>query len=307
MKTFLLSILITTSAFSQTPQPPDGEPAQSVPQAAEPADNRNSNSTLDVKPGAPVIKEKDLYQQSGLFHPFLRMPKYVLHDQQAIWTSPFHTSRGNAKWWAIFGVSTAALIATDQWSVQVLPNSSSQLSVSKWGSRIGAAYTLIPVSAAFYVIGSSRHDEHFRETGLIGFETLIDAALAGEAIKLIADRARPSEAGGKGRFESSSGPRWSSGFPSGHALSTWAMASVIAHEYPHPLIIPIVAYAAAGVVVAARVGARQHFPGDVVAGSAMGWFIGDYVYGKRHNDEFIDKKTFAQKVLSHIRISAEIQ
>jgi hypothetical protein len=26
-------------------------------------------------------------------------------------------------------------------------------------------------------------------------------------------------------------------------------------------------------------------PSDVVAGGAMGWFAGDYVYAKRHNPE----------------------
>jgi membrane-associated phospholipid phosphatase len=122
----------------------------------------------------------------------------------------------------------------------------------------------------------------------------------------VADRARPYESNGKGRFEDSPGSRLSSGFPSGHAISTWALASVIAHQYPHPRIIPILAYGLAGTVVVARVGARQHFPSDVVAGSAMGWFIGDYVYGRRHNGA-LGKLTFAQKILDHISIGAEIR
>jgi membrane-associated phospholipid phosphatase len=47
--------------------------------------------------------------------------------------------------------------------------------------------------------------------------------------------------------------------------------------------VPILAYGLASTAVISRVGERQHFPGDVVAGGAMGWFIGDRVYGKRHN------------------------
>ena len=82
---------------------------------------------------------------------------------------------------------------------------------------------------------------------------------------------------------------------------------MVAHQYPHPLIIPIVAYGLATTVVVARVGARQHFPGDVVAGSAMGWFIGDYVYGRRHNGELDHKPTIAQKILNHVSIGAAIQ
>jgi membrane-associated phospholipid phosphatase len=192
-----------------------------------------------------VIKEKDLWNETGYVHPFLRMPKYVLHDQKAIWTSPFHTTKEDAKWWAIFGIATGVLIATDKHTVKQFPNSSTQVSVSTWGSRFGAAYSLIPMSAGFYFIGTGTHDDRLRETGLIGFETLIDASLVVEALKLTTDRARPLQNGGAGRFED--GPnRWSSGFPSGHAIATWSLASVVAHQYPHPLIIPILAYHCGG-------------------------------------------------------------
>jgi membrane-associated phospholipid phosphatase len=151
------------------------------------------------------------------------------------------------------------------------------------------------------------HEDRFRETGLIAFETLIDSNLVGAAVKLVANRARPLERDGKGRFLDSPGSRWTSGFPSGHAISTWAMASVVAHQYPHPRIVPVIAYGLASIVVVSRVGARRHFPGDVVAGSALGWFIGDYVYGRRHNRDLDQKPTVAQKVLDHVSIGAEVR
>jgi membrane-associated phospholipid phosphatase len=85
------------------------------------------------------------------------------------------------------------------------------------------------------------------------------------------------------------------------------MASVIAHQYPHPRIVPILAYALATTVVVSRVGARQHFPGDVVAGSAMGWFIGDYVYGRRHNRDLDRKPTISEKLLDRVHLGVELQ
>ena len=254
-----------------------------------------------MKPGSPALKDKDLYNQTGYLHPFIRMPQYVLWDQKSIWTSPFHTTRRDVKWWILFGGATGALIAADKSIDKALPNSSTLVSVSNHASDVGSAYSLIPISAAFYFIGAGTQDEKFRETGLLSFETLIDTSLAVEALKLVADRSRPYQDTAKGRFEDSPN-RWSSGFPSGHAISSWALASVIAHEYPHPLIIPITAYALASTVVVARVGARQHFPGDVIAGSAMGWFIGDFVYGKRHNQDLDRKKTAMHKILDHIGI-----
>lgn len=290
------SLNITSTDAMLTSDTPDGQQPQ------------KSDSVLDVKPSPnKVIKQKDFWDATGYFHPFVRMPKYVLMDQKQIWTSPFHTAKSDIKYWAIFGAATGALIATDKWSVKQLPNSSTQVSISTWASRVGSGYTLVPLTAGVYFIGTAAHKDRVRETGLLAFETLINVNIVAEVLKLVADRARPLENNGSGRFEDGVGSRWSSGFPSGHAINTWALASVVAHQYPKPRIVPIVAYGLATVVVFARVGARQHFPGDVVAGSAMGWFIGDFVYGKRHNPGLDHKPTFAEKVLDHVQIGAVVQ
>ncbi|HXB73781.1 MAG TPA: phosphatase PAP2 family protein [Candidatus Acidoferrales bacterium] len=309
----LLFLSFGALAFGQTPEV-DGKANDQQPAAqTKPADDAQQpqaeaqRSTLQVQPGPPAIKPKDIWNETGIFHPFVRLPKYMLQDQKAIWTSPIHTVKRDVKYWAIFGAATAAFIATDRWTVQQLPNSSSQVSVSTWASRIGSAYTLIPITAGFYFVGSGTHEERFRETGLIGFETLIDTSLVVEAVKLASDRARPLESDGKGHFLDSPNGRWSSGFPSGHAISVWALASVVAHQYPHPRIVPILAYSLASTVVLARVGARQHFPGDVVAGSAMGWFIGDYVYGRRHNRDLDGKRSVAQRFLDQVHLGAEFR
>ncbi|HWC98253.1 MAG TPA: phosphatase PAP2 family protein [Candidatus Sulfopaludibacter sp.] len=283
---------------TQTPPPP---PPPNAERSSEP------HSAIAVKPGGEVIKQKDIWNETGIFHPFVRMPKYIWQDQKAIWTSPFHTKKKDIKFWAIFGGATAAFIATDKSLDRQLPNSSSQISVSNWGSRLGAAYTLIPVSAGFYFIGTADHADRFRETGLLCFEALIDSNITVAAVKMVADRARPTESDGKGHFEDSPNGRWNSSFPSGHAINTWAMASIIAHQYPHPRYVPVIVYALATTVVAARVGARQHFPGDVVAGSALGWFIGDYVYGKRHNTDLDPKQSAAQKILDHVHLGFSME
>jgi len=310
----LLSFVVF-GALGQTPLSdagiPDPAPSEQQASTADTPQQTNSNgdaqrSAIEVQPGPPVIKQKDLWEKTGWFHPFVRMPKYVLQDQKAIWTSPFHTTKSDIKYWVIFGAATGAFIATDHLIVKQLPNSSSQVSVSSWASRFGAAYSLIPISGAFYFIGTGTHDERFRETGLLAFETLINTTLVVQALKMVAGRERPFEGDGGGHFEQSPS-RWSSGFPSGHAISVWSMASIVAHQYPHPRIIPILAYGLATTVVAARIGARQHFPGDVVAGSAMGWFIGDFVYGRRHNRELDAKKTFAEKVLDHVNLGFAMQ
>ncbi|MDE3164683.1 MAG: phosphatase PAP2 family protein [Acidobacteriota bacterium] len=211
--------------------------------------------------------------------PFRHLPKMIAQDQARIWTSPVHTAKRDVKWWVIFGGATAGLIAADRHIAAGLPNTPGQVSAGTWVSRLGAAYTLIPLTAGGYAAGLLRHDERLRNTGLLAAEALIDANLVSEAIKIAADRQRPLEGSGGGHFEA--GPtRWDAGFPSGHAISTWALASVIAHQYPRTWV-KVAAYGLAAAVSLARVGARRHFPGDVVAGAAMGWFIGDFSFVHR--------------------------
>lgn len=305
MKLVYLSLLLALPAFCQT-QPPATEPRTTNPPAVDESKTpkQADRSVLDVKPGEKAIKNKDLWERSGYFHPFMRMPKFVLRDQKAIWTSPFHTAKSDAKWWAIWGGATVALIATDQYTAKNLPNTNGQRRIGTYTSNIGAAYSLVPISAGFYFLGSAFKSERFRETGLLGFETLIDTTIVETIIKATTHRARPLEGDGKGHFWDSSGSTWNASFPSGHAINTFALASIFAHEYRHNILVPITAYSLAGLVVGARIAAEKHFPGDVMAGAAMGWFIGDYVYGKRHNPELDEKKPISWKVLDHFRIGA---
>lgn len=274
---------------------PQPLPAQEPPQTG-------ASQPIQVTPGPAAIKDKDLWERTGYLHPFWRMPKYIWHDQKAFWTSPFHTAKRDVKWWIVLGGIEGGLLATDKWMEKQLPNTSDQTHLGADFSNFGASYTLAPIAAGFYFIGSAKHSERFRETGMLTFEALLDSAIVETVLKTATDRARPLEANGKGGFGDSTGPRWNSSFPSGHAINTFALASVFAHEYKRTWWVKALAYGYAGTVVGARLAARKHFPGDVFAGGVMGWFIGDYVYAKRHNPDLDEKSSFGRKVLAHVRI-----
>jgi len=112
----LLCLSLVLPLFAQTgsQQSPNRSTSEQAPQS-QTASDQTSPSVTQPKPGGQVIKQKDLYDSTGYLHPFRRMPKYILSDQKAIWASPFHTSKKNAKWWASFGAGTVALIATDKY------------------------------------------------------------------------------------------------------------------------------------------------------------------------------------------------
>jgi hypothetical protein len=58
----------------------------------------------------------------------------------------------------------------------------------------------------------------------------------------------------------------------------------MAHEYPGTLT-KILAYGLATGVSATRVTGQQHFPSDVIVGSALGWYFGRQVYRAHHDSD----------------------
>src|SRR5450631_3112975 len=117
--------------------------------------------------------------------------KNVLHDQEAIWTSPFHLHSGDARWLAPLGLGTAALIATDRSTGDAMAKSQGQLNASRIISYAGSAYAVGGVAATFYLVGRATHNERARETGLLGAEALIDSGIVVTVIKEITQRKRP--------------------------------------------------------------------------------------------------------------------
>ena len=212
-------------------------------------------------------------------HDFFRK---ILCDQRAIWTSPFHMGRDDARWLAPLVISTGALIATDRMTAGELAENGdrqSRLRISRDISRAGDFYTTGGIAAAFYLIGRTSRNARARETGVLGAEALIDGALVSTALKTVSQRPRP-------RVDDASGEFFDRGksFPSGHAISAWSMATVIAYEYgQHRPLVRVGVYGLAAAVSLSRYTGQNHFLSDVLVGSAIGYGIGRYVYHKRHD------------------------
>jgi membrane-associated phospholipid phosphatase len=222
-----------------------------------------------------------------------KLVKNVLMDQKDIWTSPFHIRTAeDAIPWILVGAGTAGLIASDHWTSRQLPNTVDQISISQDISKLGAGYTVVPIAAGFYIGGAFAHNEKARETGILGGEAIIDAAIVGEVVKLATQRQRPLDGNGNGSFF-----QGGSSFPSGHSAVSWALASVVAHEYNKGWY-PYAAYGLASLVSLSRLSGQQHFPSDVLAGGAMGWFVGRYVF-KTHLDHSIHTRPASK--LSQLR------
>ena len=203
--------------------------------------------------------------------------KNILHDQKAIWTAPFHLERSDTKWVLPSAIGFMALVTTDRITGDEIFEANRQVKASSAISHVGSVYGLGAVATGFYLLGRKNNDYRARETGLLSAEALINSMIAEAALKEITQRARPMA--GRERSEFFDG---GSSFPSGHSTQAWAVAAVIASEYKHRPAVQIAAYGVATAVSVARFTGHKHYLSDVVAGSALGYGIGKFVFKAHH-------------------------
>ena len=270
-------------------------------QSSQSAEVAQSTESLPEAPVTQAAEQKPVEnppepESHGTRLRWQDIPKNVLHDQIAIFTSPLHINRDNAKLWIIFGGGTAALIATDQKVSNNLAQENSLTRPSTWASRFGSDYFLFPAWASFYVVGKVSDSPRARDTARLGIEALIDADITAGVLKVATQRPRPEIQGESVRFF-----RGGDAFPSGHSIKAWALARVVSREFSENRIVPFVAYGLAATVSVARVGGRRHSPSDALAGAAMGFFIGDFVY--RHHHAPSEKPTALAWISDHVTIT----
>jgi membrane-associated phospholipid phosphatase len=217
-------------------------------------------------------------QDSSTHHGFVRrMVKRGLEDQGRLYAAPFKPS--NLKWDAIVLLGIGALIATDRRIEKHLPDGHFQTYQNSSNAAIaGLASSL----AGLWIYGIKTDNPHAKETGELELETLTNTFLIYTPMQLIAGRQRPGEGNGNGDF-------WrhhalNTSFPGGHAMFTWSMATVVAHEYPKPWV-KVLAYGAALTVTAGRYLARDHWSSDMFVGPALGFAIGTNIFHSRCNPD----------------------
>lgn len=207
------------------------------------------------------------------------VPANFFRDQAAIWTSPIHLNDQNAVFPVVVVGATVVLATTDH---QVMSKHFLDAKTNKHANTASTGLTGLFIAApvAFYGMGHLKGSPHAEETGVIGGEAMVDSLAVNEAFKIISRRERPTLDGAKGQFFQP-GINFDSSFASNHAVLAWSSAAVIASEYDGPMT-QITAYTLATGVSLTRVVGRDHFPSDVLVGSAVGWMIGRYVYHRHH-------------------------
>jgi membrane-associated phospholipid phosphatase len=203
---------------------------------------------------------------------------HLAEDQERFWTVPAHLHVKDLRW--IFPVSAGigALIASDHWISQQVPDRPSQLKRSLNISDY-AAYSMAGVAGGAFLWGKITKNDRLRETGFLAGEAAVNSLGVNSLFKITTQRPRPYQDEGRGTFF-----QGGSSFASDHSALAWSVASVVAHEYPGPMT-KVLAYGLASAVTMTRITSKQHFASDAVIGSLLGWYFGREVYQSHHDPQ----------------------
>jgi PAP2 superfamily len=221
-------------------------PAAQVPVAQSPIPG--------VTQGIPQI---DLPKTPNFAAQFMR-------DQAGLWKSGLGVKRNDLKWLLPVGAGAAALFATDSSIVDFARRDEGIRPASTFISRFGSTPVMGGTSVSMWALGKFSHNDRLADTGQLSTEAILHTQIVVQGLKLLSSRTRPNGANNHS-------------FPSGHAATTFAFATVVAHEYHDRPLIAVGAYGLATAVSLSRVGGLNHFPSDVLVGAVIGELVGRYI------------------------------
>jgi PAP2 superfamily len=251
--------------------------------AASPADLADPEAS-PPSPGVPTIVGKALLDEAR---------RYAC-DGAALVTNPLHWKTEDFERFAAFAASLGILIATDEDTYRAIQERRSATTddISKATTDFGGPYAW-GISWALIAGGLLTKNPEMRDTGRDALEAAAFAGLFTSIRKPVFGRERPEQSDGKTIFHGFNNNYKS--FPSGHATTAFAVASVIAMR-TDGWIVPTVAYTLATMVAFDRVNDRAHFVGDVFAGAAIGVSVGRFIVG-RHEREAEAKAALHVEIL----------
>jgi membrane-associated phospholipid phosphatase len=200
----------------------------------------------------------------------------ILSDQKQIWTFPARAFQNN-NWVPVLGVSaiTAGLVAADPLDTGYFRRTSTFHGFNNVFSANNATLATAIVPISLYAVGLARKDSYAKNTALLAAEAVADVEILTTVFKGVDRRVRPQNLPTNTKF----GDTWfeskltNGGFPSGHTIAAFSVATVMARRYRSHRWVPYVAYGLAGAIGFSRITLSAHFPSDVFMGAALGYSI----------------------------------
>lgn len=206
----------------------------------------------------------------------------ILDDQQQIyWGFPKQLAHGK-HWVPVAGVlaATAAVIAADQFDTPYFRRTSTYHGFNNVFSSRNSSLGILIAPLSLYGAGLLTHNTYAKNTALLAGEAVADAEILDEVLKLSTRRARPESIAPNGNFADTlldSRTITDGGFPSGHTIAAFSVATIMADRYgKRHRWVPYVAYGLAATAGFSRVTGTAHFPADVFVGAVLGYAISHF-------------------------------
>lgn len=241
----------STNQSLQWPVVPQPDPLLAPP------DRRNANEILEHIEADPDDLTRTLSFREDIGHAWYRLKDDIVGIMQ-----PRNL--------AVLGMSAAGAIAIHQdLDGQVRDHTARHPRQWREGDEVlgvmGDVFVQGPVLVGLYFWSIKAQDDELHDVTTTLMSAYAINGVSAVLLKVIVNTDRPSTEVEDGRY----------GFPSFHAASSFAMASVLNEYYGWQVGVP--AYLMAGLVGWTRIDARHHDLSDVMFGAAMGYVIGTSV------------------------------
>jgi membrane-associated phospholipid phosphatase len=211
-------------------------------------------------------------------------------DEKEMWTAPFNLDLKATLLFSAVLVGTGILIANDE---GIYASFKAYQGRNSWVDTVSPKITLLGdwgidcgIAGLFFLGGVALKDQKARDTGLMALETLLHTGFLAQVIKHLAGRQRPLVEQGHDywfgpaaffkRYSEKYFSRYDS-FASGHTISAWGLATVIAENYKNHFWVPLACYGLATAAGLSRVTEDAHWLSDVFVGAVLGYAIGKMV------------------------------
>jgi hypothetical protein len=190
--------------------------------------------------------------------------KLAVHDVGAVITAPARATPRQWKQTAATAAAVGAAFLLDDEIAEAMPRNDTLDDAAKRIEPFGGGHS-DKVMAAFFLYGAITRNDRAGQTAFDAFvSSLIASKGITPALKALTGRERPN--GGD-----------DDSFPSNHATQAFTVATVIARHYEERRWVRWVAYGVATGVGLARIYHDDHYTSDVIAGAAIGTFVGHTV------------------------------
>ncbi len=269
-----------------------------------PADENKENITTNTKTEtsneetpAGEAKEEETIQQTEKKSPFF---KSLLQDQGEIWTSPFRIKGKHLFTLGSAALITAILIKNDETLYRETKEFQAEhewvSDISSPARWLGDGNVNLGIAGGFFLWGVIFKNKKARKTAELGLMSLIHAGIVVQLVKHLAGRKRPEAAPvGEDHWEGPAGffkryeehrDMYYDAFFSGHTVTAWSLATVIAKMYNKTPVVPIICYSLATIAGLSNVTEDAHWFSDVFVGALVGYAIGSMVVRNRWSNRF---------------------